>query len=135
MAAVAVLEAAAGTVETQFGDTEVAWGSVNRLRRNGIDVPGNSAPGDPLGVFSVIDYAPSDDGRMESVFGITYVSVVEFTPHGARAKALTAYRYATQSGSPHNGDQLALLARKEMRTVWRTRAEIEAHLEAVTALP
>jgi acyl-homoserine-lactone acylase len=48
---------------------------------------------------------------------------------------LTTYGNATQSGSPHNGDQLALLSRKEMRPAWRTRAEIEAHLEAVTAIP
>ncbi len=135
VAAVAVLEAVADTVETQFGDIEVAWGDVNRLRRNGVDLPGNSAPGDPLGVFSVIDYAPSGDGLMESVFGVTYVSAVEFTPQGARAKSLTAYGNATQTGSPHNGDQLALLAHKEMRPVWRTRSEIDAHLEAITAFP
>ena len=38
-------------------------------------------------------------------------------------------------GSPHNGDQLKLAARKELRPVWRTRAEIEAHLESRTVLP
>jgi acyl-homoserine-lactone acylase len=134
-AAVAALEVAAGRVEAHFGDLDVAWGDVNRLRRNGVDLPGNGAPGDPLGVFSVIDYAPTEDGRLESVFGHTYVAAVEFTPQGPRAMMLTAYGNATQSGSTHNGDQLALLSRKEMRPAWRTRAEIEAHLEAMTVIP
>lgn len=40
-----------------------------------------------------------------------------------------SYGNASQPGSPHVGDQLELFARKELRPVWRTRAEIEAHLE------
>jgi len=43
---------------------------------------------------------------------------------------LLTYGNASQPGSPHVGDQLALFARKEMRQAWRTREEIEAHLEA-----
>ena len=43
---------------------------------------------------------------------------------------LTTYGNASQPGSPHVGDQLALFARKEMRPAWRTREEIEANLEA-----
>ena len=52
-----------------------------------------------------------------------------------RAMALVSYGNASQPGSPHNGDQLKLAARKELRPVWRTRAEIEAHLESCTVLP
>jgi acyl-homoserine-lactone acylase len=37
---------------------------------------------------------------------------------------------ATQPGSPHIGDQLELFAKRQMRPVWRTRAEIKAHLES-----
>ena len=38
-------------------------------------------------------------------------------------------------GTPaHVGDQLELFARKALRPVWRSRAEIEAHLESRTRL-
>jgi acyl-homoserine-lactone acylase len=43
---------------------------------------------------------------------------------------LLAYGNATQPGSPHVGDQIEQYARKEMRTPWLTRAEVEAHLES-----
>jgi acyl-homoserine-lactone acylase len=134
-AAVAALERAADRVQAEFGATDVAWGEVYRLRRNGVDLPGNDAYGDPLGVFSVIAYAPAEDGRLGSVFGDTFVAMVEFTRSGARAMVLTTYGNATQPGSPNNGDQLDLRARKEMRPAWRARAEVEAHLRAVTRLP
>jgi acyl-homoserine-lactone acylase len=42
----------------------------------------------------------------------------------------TAYGNSTQPRSPHVGDQLELFARQEMRPVWRTRDDVEAHLEA-----
>jgi acyl-homoserine-lactone acylase len=44
--------------------------------------------------------------------------------------ALNSYGNATQPGSPHAGDQLQLFARKELRPVWRSRSEIEAHLSS-----
>ena len=47
-----------------------------------------------------------------------------------RAQVLLSYGNASQPGSPHLGDQLTLYARKELRRAWRTRAEIEANLEA-----
>ena len=46
-----------------------------------------------------------------------------------RARANVAYGNASQPGSPHRVDQLPLASRKELRPVWRTRADIEAHLE------
>ena len=39
-----------------------------------------------------------------------------------------SYGNSSQPGSPHDGDQLELFSRKEMRPVWRQRAEIEGHL-------
>jgi acyl-homoserine-lactone acylase len=128
-AAVAALEVAAAQVEAAYGSLDAAWGDVNRLRRAGVDLPGNGAPGDPLGVFSTIYYVPAADGHLESVAGDTFVAAVEFTPAGARAMVLTIYGNATQPGSAHDGDQLALRAAKRMRPAWRTRAEVEANLE------
>ena len=42
------------------------------------------------------------------------------------------YGNASQPNSPHLGDQLQLAARGELRPAWRTRADIEAHLEMRT---
>ncbi len=52
------------------------------------------------------------------------------TPDGATARVWTAYGNATQPHSSHNGDQLEMYSHQEMRTPWRTRAEIEANLES-----
>lgn len=127
-AAVTALEAAAETLRLVAGSLDVPWGEVWRLRRGDIDLPGNGGR-DPLGAFRVLWCLPQEDGRFASVGGTSYVAAVEFsTP--LRARALLAYGNASQPGSPHNGDQLALYANKEMRPVWRDRAEIEAHLES-----
>jgi|GEM_PF-6679636 len=42
--------------------------------------------------------------------------------------ALTGYGNSSQPNSPHLSDQLPLVTRKELRPVWRTHKEIEAHL-------
>lgn len=132
-AAVAALEAAAGVVRERWGALDVPWGEVHRLRRDGVDLPGNGASG-MLGAFRVVAYADAPDGRRVPVHGDGYVAAIEFsTP--VRAQALVAYGNASQPGSPHRTDQLALFARKELRPVWRTRAEITANLRDRQALP
>ena len=68
------------------------------------------------------------DGERTPVHGETWVSMIEFsTP--LKAKGMMSYGNSTQPGSKHRGDQLELLSRKELRTLWRTRAEVEKHLE------
>ncbi len=42
-----------------------------------------------------------------------------------------SYGNSSQPGSPHNGDQLELFSKKEMRPVWRERAEIEANAREI----
>ncbi len=119
-------------VERTYGALDVPWGQVNRLSR---DLPGNGADGDPLGVFHVVNFAPTEGGDTRyGVAGDTYVAAVEFAPGGPRARAILSYGNASQPGSPHVRDQLPLLARREMRPVWRTRAEIEANLEERTPI-
>ncbi len=125
----AALEVAAEQVEAAYGALDVAWGDVARLRYGAVDLPASGGPGDPHGIFRVIDFAPAPDGRLASVFGDTYIAAVEFS-QPVRAQVLTTYGNASQPGSPHVGDQLELFARNEMRPAWRTREEIEAHLEA-----
>jgi len=127
-AAVAALEAAAVRVKTDYGALDVPWGQVHRVRRAGVDFPANGGPGE-LGIFRVVGFEKAADGLFEAVGGDSYVCAIEFSDP-PRALALTSYGSASQPGSPHLADQLKLFARKELRPVWRTRQEIEAHLEA-----
>jgi acyl-homoserine-lactone acylase len=67
--------------------------------------------------------------ELEDNPGDSWIAAVEFG-ETANARVLLSYGNATQPGSPHHGDQLPLLMKGEMRDAWRTRAEIEANLEA-----
>jgi len=120
--AAAALEAAVEATEKELGAAEIAWGEVYRFRGGPHDLPANGGPGD-LGIFRVVDF---EGGK--AVGGDSYVAVIEFS-RPVRARALLSYGNASQTGSKHAFDQLPLLARKELRPVWRTRAEIEANLE------
>jgi acyl-homoserine-lactone acylase len=127
-AAAVALDAAAQKAQSAYGALDVAWGDVARLRSGGRDYPSNGGPGD-LGIFRVVGYAPDKDGRLRALGGDSYVAAIEFS-NPVRARVLLTYGNSSQAGSPHNGDQLELFSRKEMRPVWRARKEIEAHLES-----
>lgn len=131
--AVAALDSAAAKLRAQGLALDVPWGEVNRLGV-ALELPGNGAPGDPFGVFHVIGYQPTEDGPARAVFGDSYVALVEFTPEGPRARVLLGYGNASQPGSPHLNDQLPLLSAKRMRPAWRTREQVEAHLEMRTPI-
>ena len=128
VAAVAALERAARNTMDRFGALDVPWGEVYRLRMAGRDLPASGGPS-RLGIFRSLEFAPEKDGRFRALFGDSFVALVEFS-QPIRAKALLSYGNASQSGSPHRGDQLALLSRKQLRPVWRDRREIEANLES-----
>jgi acyl-homoserine-lactone acylase len=126
--AAAALEAAASKVWAAYGALNIAWGDVARVRYGKVDLPGNGGNGE-WGIFRVVSFDPTKDGRFESSGGDSYVAAVEFS-NPLRAKVLLAYGNASQPGSPHVGDQLKLFVKKELRPVWRARAEVEAHLES-----
>ncbi|MEW6749682.1 MAG: acylase [Candidatus Latescibacterota bacterium] len=125
--AVAVLEQAAAQVRQTYGRLDVPWGEVYRLRRGGRDLPANGG-WDGLGAFGATWYAAADSGRFQASGGDSYVALVEFT-EPVRARVLLAYGNASQPHSPHCGDQLELYAAQTLRPAWRTRSEVEAHLE------
>lgn len=127
--AVKVLETAATTLKLLYGSLDVPWGEVARLRYGKVDLPASGGPG-LFGIFRVIDLVPvTTNGSFQSFAGDTYIAAIEFS-HPIRAKVLNTYGNATQPNSPHVGDQLTLYARNEMRPVWRTRKDIENHLES-----
>ena len=126
--AVAALGAAADSVAKRWGSADVAWGMVNRLRRDGLDFAGNGAHGG-YGVFRVLGFSQEDpDGKFAATGGTSWVAAIEFAKP-VRAVSIIGYGNASRAGSPHRKDQLALFARKEFKPVWRSRSEIERHLE------
>ncbi|MEJ0064861.1 MAG: penicillin acylase family protein [Caulobacteraceae bacterium] len=127
-AAATALDAAARHMLATTGALDTPWGQVMRLRLGDVDLPASGAPG-RLGVFDVIDFTAPKDGRRTANFGDSFIAIVSFDGP-ARAKVLTTYGNASQPGSLHISDQAPLLARHELRDAWRTRAEVEAHLES-----
>ena len=125
--ALAALESAVQSVTKSYGAPDVAWGDVFRLREDSLDLPGNGASG-AYGVFSVVDYQPAANNRYRAVGGDSYEAVIEFSSP-VRAVSLVAYGNASRTGSPHRTDQLPLFSRKQFKPVWRTRADVAAHLE------
>lgn len=122
--AVMALEAAVGALG---GQADLPWGAVARMRFGEVDVPAAGGPG-VLGVFRAIDPTPAPDGRYQAYWGDAFVAAVEFGD-SLEAMVLNTYGNASQSGSPHAGDALALAVKQELRPAWLTRADVEANLE------
>jgi acyl-homoserine-lactone acylase len=123
---VELLEVAVDTTRARHGAADVAFGDVFRLRRDGLDLPGNGQ-GDPMGVFRAAWYTPVEFNRHEIFGGDSFVLAVEFGDP-LRAQAVLGYGNASPPGSPHRTDQLRLFSEKAMRPVWRTREEVLANL-------
>jgi acyl-homoserine-lactone acylase len=123
-----MLDAAAQRVRARYGRLDVPWGETHRLRRDSVDLPANGGPGE-LGIFRVVDYDSTSATSWTAVDGDSWVAAIEFA-RPVRARAVLGYGNWSQPGSLHRTDQLQLFARKELRPVWRTPAEIEANLVA-----
>jgi acyl-homoserine-lactone acylase len=127
-----ILADAAREVRKAFGRLDVPFGEANRLRIGNVDLPGNGGPSF-MGSLRTLYYELAKDGRFEARAGETYVAVVELS-HPLRAAEVLSYGNASQPGSRHRSDQLALLSQKRLRPVWRSRGEIERHLESRVTL-
>lgn len=111
----------------ETGKLDIAWGEIARLRRDGIDLPGNGADTD-LGVFREIVYEPDVDGKLKSSYGDSFIAVIEFSKP-VRAQVLMIYGNATQSQFFETYNQLELAAKQQLRPVWRNRNEIEDNIK------
>jgi acyl-homoserine-lactone acylase len=127
VAALAALDAAARTVEGKYGSLCVPWGDVYRFRRDSVDLPGNGASSQ-LGAFRVIEYSKDDATHFRAYFGDSFVAAVEFSDP-IRAMSLLGYGNVSRAGSPHRTDQLSFLSREQLKPVWFTRSDVEAHTE------
>ncbi|MEJ2161933.1 MAG: penicillin acylase family protein, partial [Robiginitalea sp.] len=130
--AVKLLEESAMELEQKFGSLKMPWGEYYRINYNGQDLPANGIDGS-LGVFRVAWPGNADGDHMYVGGGDSWVGVIEFGDT-TRAKVLLSYGNSTQPDSPHNGDQLALFSRKELRDAWFTDEAIEANTSRVELL-
>jgi acyl-homoserine-lactone acylase len=126
--AVQALDAAARHAIATYGALDAPWGQVMHLRIGNVDLPASGGPG-RLGVFDVLDFTEPQNGVRSANFGGSYVALVSFAPP-VHAKVLLSYGSSSQPGSAHSSDQLPLLASGQLRDAWRTRTEVEAHLES-----
>lgn len=125
--AVAMLKEAVGQTRTLYGAVDRPFGEVSRLKVADGNLPGHGGLGN-LGIFRVMTWSPLTDGERSPVHGETWVSMVEFgTP--MKAIGLMSYGNSSQPGSKHRADQLPLLEKKQFRTLWRDRADVEKNLE------
>ena len=125
--AVTALETAANNVRSTYGSLDVPWGQVFQLKNGKTNLPANGG-NDALGVFRNVWYAPEKEGKRQAIGGDSFVAAIEFS-NPIKAMVLTTYGNSTQPNSTHRNDQLELFANKQLRSVWRKRAEIEAHLD------
>ncbi|MGB5645970.1 MAG: acylase [Muriicola sp.] len=130
--AVQLLEQAALEIETKFGSLEFPWGDYYRISYNGKNLPANGIDGS-LGVFRVAWPGGADDNNMFVGGGDSWVGVIEFGDE-VKAKVLLSYGNATQKNSPHNGDQLELFSKKELRDAWFTKADVEANTARIEVI-
>ncbi len=125
-AAVAALEQVAEQIQQQHGTLDVPWGEVFRLQAEGTDLPASGGPGF-LGIFRVLDFAPTESGSLQAVGGDSFVAAVEFS-NPVRAQVLTSYSNATQPSATAAVNSLSFVAQQQLRPALRSRSEIEAHL-------
>jgi acyl-homoserine-lactone acylase len=142
-AAVDRLEAAARDVRARHGSLAVAWGDVHRFRFGDLDLPGDGAPGNPLGLYRVQGFDPQPGGsRVAGHLGTpldapqspmagtgdAWILLVQLS-RPVRAWSLVAYGQASDLSSPHSRDQIRTFVEHGVRPVWFTRAEIAANAE------
>lgn len=123
--AVELLELAAAEIESKLGQLDKPWGEYYRINYNGKNLPANGLDGS-MGVYRVAWPGGGDKEHLYVGGGDSWVGVIEFGDT-VKAKVLLSYGNATQNDSPHNGDQLELFSRKELRDAWFYDAEIKAN--------
>jgi len=130
--AVQLLEETATELEAKYGSLDIAWGEYYRINYNGKDLPANGIDGS-MGVFRVASPGGKDEDHMYVGGGDSWVGVIEFGDE-VNAKVLLSYGNATQKDSPHNGDQLELFSKKELRDAWFTKEQVKANTAKVEVL-
>lgn len=131
--AVELLEETVDEMKSRFGRLDIPWGDFYRVGTKDKSYPANGAA-ERLGVFRVAgSYDNLNDEQMFVASGDSWVGVIEFSEQ-VKAKVLLSYGNSSQSNSPHNGDQLKLFSKKELRDAWFTPKQVKANTKKVEIL-
>lgn len=138
--AVAALGQAVKQLNQTYGTAGVPYGVINRLVLGTFDpntfTSFQPAVNDPLsaasgfwGPLRVSGPFPLGGGAFGTAGGDGYVQLVEFTPEGAKARALITYGNSSRrkDAATTIPPQSAVFAQKQLREVYRSRAEVEAN--------
>ena len=129
-------------LERDFGGWRIPWGEVNRFQRisAAIDPPfSDAAPSIPVGFTynkwgSLASFGASQKPgtkRWYGTSGNSFVAVVEFTPNGVHARAVTAGGESGHPDSPHFNDEAQRYASGNLRTVYFYPDQLKGHTERV----
>jgi acyl-homoserine-lactone acylase len=129
-----------GRLGRDFGGWRVPWGEVNRFQRidPAIDARfDDKAPSIPVGFTSnkwgsLASFGASQKPGTKKWYGTngnSFVAVVEFTPRGPRARAVTAGGESGHPQSPHFDDEALRYASGDLRDVYFTPEQLKGHIE------
>jgi acyl-homoserine-lactone acylase len=129
-------------LERDFGGWRVPWGEVNRFQRidPAIDAHfDDHAPSIPVGFTSnrwgsLASFGASQKPGTKRWYGTngnSFVAVVEFTPHGPHARAVTAGGESGHPNSPHFNDEAVRYASGNLREVYFRADQLRGHTERV----
>ena len=131
----AALEQALAALRGLYGTWQLPWGKVNRFQRNdgaivqtfddkkpSLAVPFPSARWGSLAAFEATTYPGT--AKRYGTKGNSFIAVVEFTPQGPRAFAVTAGGVNGDPNSPHFLDQAQDYAAGRLNPIPFTDAEV-----------
>ena len=129
-------------LERDFGGWRMPWGEVNRFQRidPAIDARfDDRAPSIPVGFTSnkwgsLASFGASQKPGTKRWYGTngnSFVAVVEFTPHGPHARAVTAGGESGHPDSPHFKDEAQRYASGALREVYFYPEQLKGHAEPV----
>lgn len=124
--AVSAFEAAIDSLKAQYGQWDLAWGDIHRLRLGELDLPVGGGPGG-LGCFRVLWFTDDKDGKKRIRGGDGWQLAVEFSDP-PKAYSILAYGQSNKEASPHLTDQAELFANNKMKKVAYTEADIQRTL-------
>ncbi|MDP2469762.1 MAG: penicillin acylase family protein [Candidatus Palauibacterales bacterium] len=109
-----------------YGNWDVAWGDVHRVRWGEVDAPASGCPAS-LGCFRHLAFEPDADGLLKAYSGDAWILAVEFDTI-PRALSILVFGETGDPESPHFDDQTEMFATGRMKPVAFTEEEIEADL-------
>lgn len=115
-------------LKTLFGRLDPPFGNLLRLRRGRADA---SLVGGPDALRAVY-YHEGEDGRLVGDTGDSFIMLVEW-PRNGPVHSSSIHQFGARverPDLPHYSDQAPLFARERFKPVYRTEAELRAHLES-----